>query len=153
MFKMLNPAWQAERCFLPDPEDVGAERFHPFWSLGPAYRVSDGGLRLQLSRAATIFQTSGLLYLALLFLWVGFYQGHDRMMRVAPLLLLMAISFLTYRILLRVALKGVEPASNIWSRRASLWGQSFRSRLVESLLIAAVGFGLIQLGEWLSSLG
>ncbi len=152
MFKLLNPRWQAERCFLPDPEREGAERFHPFWSMGPSYRLNDDELKSRLSRITTIFHLSGLMDLVLLWLWVGFYQGHDRMMRVAPPLLLLAASFMGYRVILRLALKDIDTAPNIWSNRTDLWGQSLRSRLAEVILMAAVGFGLIYLGERLGSL-
>ncbi len=150
MFKLLNPRWRAERCFLPDPEHEGAERFHPFGSLGQAYPVSDPELRSKLARFVRLYLVSGFIDLAVIAFWLGYYQKtSDRMMRFAPPLLMLAAFAMSYRVGIRAQLKGVAPTSNLWSGRDGVDDQPIGLLLLESMLMFAVLIGIGLFGNWL----
>ncbi len=71
------------------------------------------------------------------------------MMRFAPPLLMVAAFTMSYRVRIRARLKGVAPASNLWSDRDGAGDQPIVPLLLESMLMFAVLIGIGLFGYWL----
>lgn len=143
MYNPLSPRQQTERSFIPD--DDGTPLFHPWGTIGQAYRIGDPALQEAVTRTFTRWLWIYMLIAGLGFVWAGYAGGRESLL---PLLGALVLLLVLMNVQLgRMAKNCARVPNRAFRRRLTDW-RNWASSLAIGVYILAT----LRLGHWLCRL-